>query len=170
MKTLQDNKELEQVNETDDGELNDGELNEEDINDEDIKNEYTDDENDETDEEIRNIMSKHEYEPINFEENCCIVSENKKITKITKKIKNVKTIDDCIKEDNALKPTKWSSGRAVNKKKVNNGVDEIKRREFRPRLEPFRNIDKKQFFDLSFFELQNNECFPDLKTNTTKIN
>ena len=159
MKTLQDNNELEQVNETDDGELNEEDLNDEDLNEEDFDDEES---NDETDEEIRNIMSKHDYEPINFEENCCIVSENKKIIK---KIKNVKTIDDCIKEDNALKPTKWSSGRAVNKKKVNNGVDEIKRREFRPRLEPFRNIDKKQFFDLSFFELQNNECFPDLKIN-----
>jgi len=166
MKTLQDNEELEQVNKTVDGELN-----EEDIDDEDIKNEYTDDENDETDEEIRNIMSKHEYEPINFEENHCIISENKK-KEVVKNVKTRKTIDDCIKEDNALKPTKWSSGRAVNKKKVNSNVDEIKRREFRPRLEPFRNIDKKQFIDNSFELdiLQNDACFPDLKTNTTKIN
>ena len=161
MKNLPDNKDntIEQ-SEHEDNNLNDEENDEE--NNEESDKETDDETDDETDEEIMAIIQNHITNSIN-EKFYFISDETPKKKEETKQKKKIKTLDDYIKEDESTKPKKWASGRAENKKKVND-IEKISKRNFRPRLPPFRTLERKKY-SISMFDesiIQNEESFPSL--------
>ena len=156
MKNLPDDKESKHVNDTNPEEID------EENEDEDNNNDDDNESDDETDEEIMNIMKNFIANKV--EEEFYFTPDDKpKKKEDNKQRKKGKTLDDCIKEDESMKPKKWASDRAGTKKKVND-VEKIPKRGFRARLPPFRTLDKKQFFDSYFdtFMIQSEESFPSL--------
>lgn len=159
MKNLPDDKK----NDIKQSDYEDNNLNDE----ENDENEENDEENDEesdneTDEEIMAIIQNHITHKIN-EDFYFIPDETPKKKEENKQKKKVKTLDDYIKEEETTKPKKWASGRAEIKKKVND-IEKISKRNFRPRLPPFRTLEKKKY-SISMFDeslIQNEESFPSL--------
>jgi len=76
-----------------------------------------------------------------------------------KTVKPIVTLEDALKEDEKNKPKKWTSAKAEAKKPT---VKETKpKRQFRPKLPPYRSVHKfkeeKEVIDIS-----NNNLFPSL--------
>ena len=143
-----------------DNNLNDEENDEE--NDKENDEENDEESDNETDEEIMAIIQNHITNSIN-EKIYFIPEETPKKKEENKQKKKVKTLDDYIKEEESTKPKKWASGRAEIKKKVND-IEKISKRNFRPRLPPFRTLEKKKY-SISMFDeslIQNEESFPSL--------
>jgi len=87
--------------------------------------------------------------------------DNEKTNLKKDKLKKFKTLKEYIKEEEEKQPKKWSSSRADNKKKIND-TEKIIKRQFNPRLPPFRTIEKKQEFESKINNLE--EQFPNLIT------
>jgi len=130
----------------------------------------------EMDEEMIAIIRKHackeinnDYSyPIKDKEKTNLEKDNEKTnleiekTNLKKdKLKKFKTLKEYIKEEEDKQPKKWSSSRADNKKKIND-TEKIIKRQFNPRLPPFRTIEKKQEFESKINNLE--EQFPNLIT------
>ena len=147
----------------DNNDNNDDDDNDDDDNNNNIYNEKKNTESDEeTDEEIMNIIQNHITHKIN-DDLYFISDEIPKKKEENKQKKKVKTLDDYIKEDESTKPKKWASDRAENKKKVID-IEKIYKRNFRPRLPPFRTIERKKY-SISMFDdsiINNEESFPSL--------
>ena len=116
----------------------------------------------EIDEEMMEIIKKHASKEENFsyqiieKEKTILQKDNLKKDKLKKN----KTLTEFIKEEEEKKPKKWSSNRADSKKK--NDTEKIIKRQFNPRLPPFRTIEKKQDFESKINNLE--EQFPNLIT------
>jgi len=121
----------------------------------------------EMDEEMIAIIRKHACKEINNDYSYPIKDKEK--TNLDKekpnlkkdKLKKIKTLKEYIKEEEDKQPKKWSSSRADNKKKIND-TEKIIKRQFNPRLPPFRTIEKKQEFESKINNLE--EQFPNLIT------
>jgi hypothetical protein len=121
----------------------------------------------EIDEEMIAIIRKHACKEINNDYSYPIKDKEK--TNLDKekpnlkkdKLKKIKTLKEYIKEEEDKQPKKWSSSRADNKKKIND-TEKIIKRQFNPRLPPFRTIEKKQEFESKINNLE--EQFPNLIT------
>jgi len=88
-----------------------------------------------------------------------LVKENKSTNKKSLSLNDLNNLIDKKLEDK--KPKKWSSNRADSKKK-NDDTPKIIKRQFNPRLPPFRIIEKKQEFEIKINNLE--EGFPNLIT------
>jgi hypothetical protein len=116
----------------------------------------------EIDEEMMEIIKKHASKEENFsyqiieKEKTILQKDNLKKDKLKKN----KTLTEFIKEEEEKKPKKWSSNRADSKKK--NDTEKIIKRQFNPRLPPFRIIEKKHEFETKINNLE--EEFPNLIT------
>jgi hypothetical protein len=121
----------------------------------------------EMDEEMIAIIRKHACKEINNDYSYPIKDKEKTNLEIEKpnlkkdKLKKNKTLKEYIKEEEDKQPKKWSSSRADNKKKIND-TEKIIKRQFNPRLPPFRTIEKKQEFESKINNLE--EQFPNLIT------
>ena len=131
----------------------------------------------EMDEEMIAIIRKHACKEINNDYSYQIIEKNKEKTNLEKEKTNLekektnlkkdklkkknKTLTEYIKEEEDKKPKKWSSSRADNKKKIND-TEKIIKRQFNPRLPPFRIIEKKKEFETKINNLE--EEFPNLIT------
>jgi hypothetical protein len=121
----------------------------------------------EIDEEMIAIIRKHACKEINNDYSYPIKDKEKTNLEIEKtnlkkdKLKKFKTLKEYIKEEEEKQPKKWSSSRADNKKKIND-TEKIIKRQFNPRLPPFRTIEKKQEFESKINNLE--EQFPNLIT------
>lgn len=128
----------------------------------------------EMDEEMIAIIRKHACKEINNDYSYPIKDKEKtnlekektnleiEKTNLKKdKLKKFKTLKEYIKEEEEKQPKKWSSSRADNKKKIND-TEKIIKRQFNPRLPPFRTIEKKQEFESKINNLE--EQFPNLIT------
>jgi hypothetical protein len=117
----------------------------------------------EIDEEMMEIIKKHANKEDNFsyqvieKEKTILQKDNLKKDKLKKN----KTLTEFIKEEEDKKPKKWSSNRADNKKK-NDDTPKIIKRQFNPRLPPFRIIEKKHEIETKINNLE--EGFPNLIT------
>ena len=115
----------------------------------------------EIDEEMLTIIKKHACKEVNFSyqiiEKTILQKDNLKKDKLKKN----KTLTEFIKEEEEKKPKKWSSTRADSKKK-NDDTPKIIKRQFNPRLPPFRIIEKKHEFETKINNLE--EGFPNLIT------
>lgn len=117
----------------------------------------------EIDEEMMEIIKKHASKEVNFsyqiieKEKTILQKDNLKKDKLKKN----KTLTEFIKEEEEKKPKKWSSSRADSKKK-NDDTPKIIKRQFNPRLPPFRIIEKKHEFETKINNLE--EGFPNLIT------
>jgi len=122
----------------------------------------------EMDEEMITIIRKHACKEVNNDFSYQIIEKNKEKTNLEKekpnlkkdKLKKNKTLTEYIKEEEEKKPKKWSSNRADSKKK--NDTEKIIKRQFNPRLPPFRIIEKKHEFETKINNLE--EGFPNLIT------
>jgi hypothetical protein len=116
----------------------------------------------EIDEEMMEIIKKHASKEEKFsyqiieKEKTILQKDNLKKDKLKKN----KTLTEFIKEEEEKKPKKWSSNRADSKKK--NDTEKIIKRQFNPRLPPFRIIEKKHEFETKINNLE--EEFPNLIT------
>jgi len=123
----------------------------------------------EMDEEMIAIIRKHACKEVNNDFSYQIIEKNKEKTNLEiekpnlkkDKLKKIKTLKEYIKEEEDKQPKKWSSSRADNKKKIND-TEKIIKRQFNPRLPPFRTIEKKQEFEFKINNLE--EQFPNLIT------
>ena len=105
----------------------------------------------EIDEEMMAIIKKHAYNKKDDDLIFPIKEKSKHKTdsiitdsmKENLKHKKNKTLDEYIKEEELKKPSKWSSSRADNKKKIND-TEKSSKREFNPRLPPFQFLEKKK--------------------------
>ena len=119
----------------------------------------------EMDEEMIAIIRKHACKEVNndfsyqIKEKTNLEKEKPNLKK--DKLKKNKTLKEYIKEEEDKQPKKWSSSRADNKKKIND-TEKIIKRQFNPRLPPFRIIEKKQEFETKINNLE--EEFPNLIT------
>ena len=115
----------------------------------------------EIDEEMLTIIKKHACKEVNFSyqiiEKTILQKDNLKKDKLKKN----KTLTEFIKEEEEKKPKKWSSSRADSKKK-NDDTPKIIKRQFNPRLPPFRIIEKKHEFETKINNLE--VGFPNLIT------
>jgi hypothetical protein len=115
----------------------------------------------EMDEEMIAIIRKHackeinnDYSyPIKDKEKTNLEKDNEKTNLKKDKLKKFKTLKEYIKEEEEKQPKKWSSSRADNKKKIND-TEKIIKRQFNPRLPPFRTIEKKQEFESKINNLE----------------
>jgi hypothetical protein len=111
----------------------------------------------EMDDELKAIIFGHVND---VEQDYSVLAEKpKEKKKKEKKVKTVVTLEDALKEDEKNKPKKWTSAKAEAKKPA---VKEMKpKRQFRPRLPPYRSIHKfkeeKEVVDIS-----DNKLFPSL--------
>jgi hypothetical protein len=119
----------------------------------------------EMDEEMIAIIRKHACKEVNNDFSYQVIEKNKEKPNLEKEKTNlkkkVKTLKEYIKEEEDKQPKKWSSSRADNKKKIND-TEKIIKRQFNPRLPPFRTIEKKQDFESKINNLE--EQFPNLIT------
>jgi len=123
----------------------------------------------EMDEEMIAIIRKHACKEVNNDFSYQVIEKNKEKTNLEiektnlkkDKLKKIKTLKEYIKEEEDKQPKKWSSSRADNKKKIND-TEKIIKRQFNPRLPPFRAIEKKQEFETKINNLEKE--FPNLIT------
>ncbi len=103
----------------------------------------------EMDEEMLAIIRKHANDKVDEDFSFSTKPKEKPKQKTeskkedSKQKKKVKTLEEYLKEEEAKKPKKWSSSRADNKKKVIDAEKSTKR-QFSPRLPPFRTLEKKK--------------------------
>ncbi|NBT86520.1 MAG: hypothetical protein EBT45_08540 [Alphaproteobacteria bacterium] len=109
----------------------------------------------EMDDELKQIIFNNTVE----HDYSILAEKQKEKKKKEKKVKQIVTLEDALKEDEKNKPKKWTSAKAEAKKPA---VKELKpKRQFRPRLPPYRSVHKLKE-EKEVIDICDNKLFPSL--------